>query len=79
MPTVDNSQVQQTKQELLEAYLDMTHAVASSISDMLDDQAADVTAIIPIIRQVRNVYVPIKEACLSPYLSVMCKMDIAYL
>lgn len=44
--------MQQTKQQLLEAYLDVTQAVASSLSDLLDDQATDVTAAIPIIRQV---------------------------
>lgn len=49
---VDSNQINQTKQQLLEAYLDVTQAVASSLSDLLDDQAADVTAAIPIIRQV---------------------------
>lgn len=53
LPSADNNQLQSTKQELFEAYLDVTYAVASSLSDVLDDQAADVTAVIPIIRQVR--------------------------
>lgn len=44
--------MQHTKQQLLEAYVDVTQAVASSLSDLLDDQATDVTAAIPIIRQV---------------------------
>lgn len=65
--SVDNSQVQQTKQELLQAYLDMTHAVASSISDMLDDQAADVTAVIPIIRQVEE-----HKSIFQKYANLVC-------
>lgn len=44
--------MQQTKQELLKAYLDVTHAVTSSLSDALDDQAPDPTAALPIIHQV---------------------------
>ncbi|XP_069957233.1 alsin isoform X3 [Cherax quadricarinatus] len=64
---VDNSQVLQTKQELLEAYLDVTHAVASSLSDMLDDQAADVTAVIPIIRQVEE-----HKSIYQKYVNLVC-------
>lgn len=44
--------MQQTKQELLKAYLDVTYAVTSSLSDALDDQAPDPTAALPIIHQV---------------------------
>ncbi|XP_045621973.1 alsin isoform X2 [Procambarus clarkii] len=65
--TVENSQVQQTKQELLEAYLDVTHAVASSLRDMLDDQAADVTSVIPIIRQVEE-----HKSIYQKYMSSVC-------
>ncbi|XP_042207707.1 alsin-like isoform X2 [Homarus americanus] len=65
--SVDSNQVQQTKQELLEAYLNITHAVASSLSDMLDDQAADVTAVIPIIRQVEE-----HKSIYQKYMNLVC-------
>ncbi|XP_063871928.1 alsin-like isoform X4 [Scylla paramamosain] len=63
----DNNQMHQTKQQLLEAYLDVTQAVASSLSDLLDDQAADVTAAIPIIRQVEE-----HKSIYQRYMKLVC-------
>ncbi|KAG0724053.1 Alsin [Chionoecetes opilio] len=57
---------QQTKQ-LLNAYLDVTQAVASSLNDLLDDQAADVTATIPIIRQVEE-----HKSIYQKYMKLVC-------
>ncbi|KAK7078631.1 agglutinin-like protein 2 [Halocaridina rubra] len=64
---IDNSQLQQTKQALLESYLDVTHAVASSINDLLDDQASDITSVIPIIRQVEEY-----KSIYQKYMNIVC-------
>ncbi|XP_066983934.1 alsin isoform X4 [Macrobrachium rosenbergii] len=63
----ESNQLHQTKQVLLDSYLDVTHAVASSISDMLDDQASDVTAVIPIIRQVEEY-----KSIYQKYMNIVC-------